>query len=136
MAPRENPYVIVSDGREFGMRYPMFEPGEQSFRFGVSVTNRYYESACLIADAFALACSPAYMGQAFKSLFPEGWRPLADDLIKGLLDNLKWIVTGAGLGAVIGAGLGLLLPPAELCATAGNAAALVCAEVPQLDSRQ
>ncbi|MBK9082910.1 MAG: hypothetical protein IPL88_12940 [Rhizobiales bacterium] len=121
MAP-PNPYVIVSDGREFGIRFPMGEPGEQAFRTGVALTNRYYESACLIADAFALACTPPYLGQAFKSLFPEGWRPLVDDLVKGLVDNLKWIVTGAGVGAVIGAGLGLLLPPAEPLTIAGGAA--------------
>lgn len=120
MAPRSHPRAIVTDGRETGFSFS--GPGEQAFRAGVAFTNQFYDSACLIADAFELACTPAYVGRALQAMFPGGWRPVAEEMIKGLVDQLKWVVTGAGIGAMFGLGLGMLLPPAEPFTIAGGAA--------------
>ena len=115
-----HPRVIVTDGSETGVHFA--EPGEQAFRAGVMFTNRYYEDACLIADAFELACTEAYIGKAFASMFPGGWKEMGIELVKGLAESLLWVVAGAGIGATFGFGLGLLLPPAEPLTIAGGAA--------------
>jgi len=121
MAPRSHPRVIVTDGRETGYSFPA-EPGEGAFRAGVALTNQFYDDACLIADAFALACTGPYIGKALGTALPGGWIKIGEDLVLGLFDNLKWVVVGAGIGATFGLGLGLLLPPAEPLTLAGGAA--------------
>jgi len=98
------------------------EPGERAFRAGVALTNALYDSACALADAFELACTPPYIGKALAGMFPGGWTGVAEELVKGLVTQVEWVVAGAGIGAMFGLGLGLLLPPAEPLTLAGGAA--------------
>jgi hypothetical protein len=106
-----HPNVIVTDGRETG--YTFTGPGESAFRAGVAMTNSLYASACLVADAFALACTRPYLTRALGTVYPMGWRSLVDQMVEGMKMNIKWVVTGAGIGAAFGLGLGLLMPVAE-----------------------
>jgi hypothetical protein len=122
MAPSHPKVRIVSDGTEYGVGAPIGEPGERAFRAGVALANEGFENAGLIADAFMLACTPAYISKAMGEVLPFGWTGIAADMVKGLASDIMWVVKGAAIGATFGAALGMLLPPAEPLTLAGGAA--------------